>query len=89
MPGLWPGRVPTADQDTPGDSTLVAGEAVPGVFVELRLPRTTFVAGAVIQPELRVRNTTSADIEVRRGLAAVPDRLREPSGRPTVDRRGD
>ena len=69
-PMVAPGVGPPGDQGTPGVRPFVAGEAVPGVFLELCLPGTTFLAGAVIQPEVRVRNTTSAVIEVLSGLGA-------------------
>ena len=43
------------------------------MFLDLRLPRTTFVAGAVIQSEVQVRNTTSDDVMVEPTVWAVPD----------------
>jgi len=59
-----PGVASTSHAGTSGLLTLAAGEVLPGVFVELRLSATAFVAGAVIQPETRVRNTTTAPVSV-------------------------
>ncbi len=71
--GLTPGVVPTFYRGVPGLTTFAAGEPLPEVFLELRLPRTTFVAGAVIQPEIRVRNTTAAEVSVYDAVSVVPD----------------
>ena len=72
-PGITPGVVPPYYRGAPGYITFAAGEPLPGVFLELRLPRTSFVAGAVIQPEIQVRNTTAAGVRAASAVAAVPD----------------
>jgi hypothetical protein len=59
-----PGTVPPFYQGTPGWQILVVGEALPGVHLELHLPTTTFVAGAVIRPEVWVKNTSSSGLAV-------------------------
>ncbi len=59
-----PGVASTSHAETSGLLTLAAGEVLPGVFVDLRLSATAFVAGAVIRPETRVRNTTTAPVSV-------------------------
>jgi hypothetical protein len=47
-----------------GLTAYAAGDPLPGLHLELRLPRTTFIAGAVIQPEVAVRNTGTSDAGV-------------------------
>ena len=59
-----PGAEPASHAGTSGLLTLASGEVLPGVFVDLRLSATAFVAGAVIRPETRVRNTTTAPVTV-------------------------
>ncbi|MBV9602605.1 MAG: hypothetical protein JOZ87_37900 [Chloroflexi bacterium] len=55
-----------------GLTVYAAGEPMPGLHLELRLPRTTFVAGAVIQPEIAVRNTGSSAAAVVLSAFAWP-----------------
>jgi hypothetical protein len=71
--GITPGAVPTFYQGVPGLMTLAASEPMPGLSLELRLLRTTFVAGAVIQPEIRVRNMTAAEVFVSDAVSVIPD----------------
>jgi hypothetical protein len=71
--GITPGAVPTLYQGVPGLITVASGEPLPGVSLEFRLPGTTFVAGAVIQPEIRVRNATAAEVSVFDAVSIVPD----------------
>ena len=59
-----PGTVPPFYRGTPGWQTLAAGEPLAGVHLELHLPTTTFVAGAVIMPEVWVTNTSSSGVAV-------------------------
>jgi hypothetical protein len=73
-----PGVVPTFFQPVPGYSTFAMGEPMPGVSLELRLPRTTFVAGAVIQPQIQVHNASPNSVTVAGGVAAVLDGQSEP-----------
>jgi hypothetical protein len=72
-PATTPGAAPTSYRGAPGYRTFATGEPLPGVVLELRLPSTTFVAGAVIPAEVRVRNTSSAAVSVVPSVAAVPD----------------
>jgi hypothetical protein len=69
---LTPDVVPTEYRGTPGWTTVASGEPLPGVFVELRLPKTMFVAGVVMQPEIRVRNATNAVVLVLKGCQSSP-----------------
>jgi hypothetical protein len=59
-------------QPLSGLKVYAAGEPLPGVHLELRLPRTTFVAGALIQPEVAVRNTSASDASVVVRVSALP-----------------
>jgi len=47
-----------------GLAVCAAGDPLRGLHLELRLPRTTFVAGALIQLEVAIRNT-GASFETR------------------------
>jgi hypothetical protein len=47
-----------------GLTPYAVGEPLPELHLELRLSRTTFVAGALIQPEVAVRNTSASDAAV-------------------------
>ena len=59
-----PRTVPPFYRGTPGWQIVADGEALPGVHLELHLPTTTFVAGAVIRPEVWVNNTSSSGVAV-------------------------
>jgi hypothetical protein len=48
------------------------GDPLPGLHLELRLPRTTFVAGAVIQPEVAVWNTGASDATLVVNVSVMP-----------------
>jgi len=85
---ITPGVVPTIFQSQLGWITLAAGDIQPGVFAELRLPRTTFVAGALISPEIRIQNTTAHDLNVYSSSALAQDDSSQVTGqRPTPDPR--
>ncbi len=56
-----------------GLTAYASGDPLPGLHLELRLPRTTFVAGAVILPEVAVRNTGTSDAGVyMNNVVALP-----------------
>ncbi|MBV8714877.1 MAG: hypothetical protein JOZ65_07400 [Chloroflexi bacterium] len=59
-------------QPPTGLTAFAAGEPLSGLHLELRLSRTTFVAGALIQTQVVVRNTNSADATVDVGVSALP-----------------
>ncbi len=68
-----------------GLAAYAVGEPVPGLYLELRLPRTTFVAGALIQPEVAVRNTIPGDTAVSVSVVAMPQSApADPRSFPTV-----
>jgi hypothetical protein len=73
-----PGVTPTPVQAAPGYTSLATGEPMPGVTLDLQLPSTTFVAGAVIQPQIQVSNTSPTTVQVDAGVSAVPDGQVEP-----------
>jgi len=60
---------PVSHAATPGLVTLASGEVLPGVAVELSLSATSFVAGAVIRPEIRVHNATTAPVTISSRLS--------------------
>ena len=64
---------PAGVQRTPGWSTVAAGEPAPGVFLELRLPTTSLVAGTLVTPEFVVRNTSTDEVSLSSGVSVVPD----------------
>src|SRR6202022_2694399 len=70
---ITPGAVQARYQGTPGWITVAHGEPQPGLVLELRLPATMFVAGAVISPEVRVRNGTTTDVGVFTGVGTYGD----------------
>jgi hypothetical protein len=49
------------------------------VMLELRLPRTTLVAGAVVEPEIRVRNANASEVVVADSVWVAPDGADEPA----------
>lgn len=68
-----------------GLTPFAAGDPLPGLHLELRLSRTTFVAGAVIQPEVAVRNTSSSDATLVVNMSAMPQHApADPRSFPTV-----
>lgn len=85
--GITPGVVPTQFQGKPGLTTFAASEPIPGVMLELRLPRTTFVAGAVVEPEIQVRNANATEVAVSDSVWVVPDGADEPSPSTQTDTR--
>jgi len=73
LPQPTPGTVPTSFQPAPGLLTVAASEPLPGVSLELRVPRTTYVAGAVIRPQIVVHNASATDVSVDAGVTAGVD----------------
>ena len=59
-------------QPPTGLTAYAAGEPLSGLHLELRLSRTTFVAGALIQSQVVVRNTNSVNTSVDVGVSALP-----------------
>jgi hypothetical protein len=82
-----PGVVPTYYQGVPGLTTVAVGEPLPDVLLELRLSRTSFVAGAVIQVETRVRNTSAQAVSVSPAVSTVTDGDTEPAASAQTDPR--
>jgi len=55
-----------------GLTAFAVGDPLPGLHLELRLPRTTFVAGALIQPDVAVRNTGASDATLVVNVSVMP-----------------
>ncbi len=74
-----PGTAPPFYRGTPGWQILIlaTGEPLPGVHLELHLPTTMFVAGAVIRPEVWVNNTSVSGVAVL-ASAGILDRDQKP-----------
>lgn len=70
--------VPTPNTSTAGWVTVAAGEPMPGVSLELRLPSLTAIAGSMLTPTFVVHNSSAQEISISGGVAVK----RDPAGTP-------
>ncbi|MBV9169504.1 MAG: hypothetical protein JOZ81_05405 [Chloroflexi bacterium] len=68
---LQPDSAVHLPQGASATNSIVAGEPLPGILLDLRLDRTTFIAGGVIEPQIVIHNTTGFDANIDAGASAA------------------